>query len=179
MSAKRWSWMATIVACLALAAGVAAPLPAQEADAGAGQPMLLPVDADPLEVATADGPRLFTIEVADDGARRSAGLMYRRTMPDDRGMLFIFEETRPVSFWMKNTPMPLDLVFIAEQGRIEAILPGEPYSIAPVSPGKPVRYVLELKAGTAAREGISVGDMVRHPRMGQTGTSQMAPGSGG
>lgn len=179
MSAKRWSWVAPIVACLMLGAAVPTLSRAQDGDSSATQPMLLPVDADPLEIVTTAGPRFFTIEVADNGADRSAGLMYRQTMPDDRGMLFIFEETGPVSFWMKNTPMPLDLVFIAEQGRIEAVLSGEPYSMAPISPGKPARYVLELKAGTAAREGISVGDMVRHPRLGAAGTSLVSPGTGG
>lgn len=179
MIVKRWSWMAGVLACLALVIAVSAPSLSQGTETAAGQPMLLPVDADPLEIATTAGPRFFAIEVADNGANRSAGLMYRRTMPDDRGMLFIFEETRPVSFWMKNTPMALDLVFIAEQGRIEAILPGEPYSITPISPEKPVRYVLELKAGTTGREGISVGDMVRHPRLNETGATQMTPGNGG
>jgi uncharacterized membrane protein (UPF0127 family) len=92
--------------------------------------------------------------------------MHRQSMPDDRGMLFIFEATRPVSFWMKNTPMPLDLLFIAEDGRIVSILGGEPFSPAIISPREPARYVLELKAGTAEREGITEGDLVRHPKIG-------------
>jgi uncharacterized membrane protein (UPF0127 family) len=88
--------------------------------------------------------------------------MFRETMPDDRGMLFVFEETRQLAFWMKNTPMPLDLLFIGPDGKIKAILPGEPYSEAAISPDEPVRYVLELKAGTAAKQGISDGDLIKH-----------------
>lgn len=146
---------------------VAAPQPSLgQNDGGAvQQPMLLPVDDTPLTVVTKSGERGFSIEIADDAAKRSAGLMHRQTMPDDRGMLFIFEETRPLTFWMKNTPMPLDLVFIAEDGRIVSILPGEPYSMAIIASGASARYVLELKAGTAEREGIAEGDLVSHPRM--------------
>ena len=125
--------------------------------------MLLPVDPAPLVIETASGERRFQIEIADDDAERANGLMFRRVMPDDRVMLFVFQETRRVAFWMKNTPMPLDLLFISEDGRIRAILKGEPQSEALIAPDEPVRYVLELKAGTAARQGIEDGDMVRHP----------------
>ncbi|MBL8583275.1 MAG: DUF192 domain-containing protein, partial [Rhizobiaceae bacterium] len=125
--------------------------------------MMLPVDPQPLVVQTGGGARSFTIEIADDGDERSRGLMFRETMDDDRGMLFVFEEQKPVAFWMKNTPMPLDLVFIDEGGTVRSILPGEPFSEAVISPGTPVRFVLELKAGTAARTGIRVGDRLTHP----------------
>ncbi len=92
--------------------------------------------------------------------------MFREAMPDDRGMLFVFQDTRNVAFWMKNTPMPLDLLFIGEDGRIRAIRQGEPRSEAVIDPGEPARYVLELKAGTAAKEGIEVGDLLKHPAIG-------------
>jgi hypothetical protein len=128
--------------------------------------MMLPVDPAPLVVVTHKAERSFTIEIADDSAERSAGLMFREDMPDDRGMLFVFQDTRNVAFWMKNTPMPLDLLFIGEDGRIRAILPGEPQSEAVIDPGEPARYVLELKAGTAAKEGIKVGDLLKHPAIG-------------
>lgn len=128
-----------------------------------GRAMLLPVDPAPLVVVTGTGERSFTIEIADDAAERSAGLMFRQDMPDDRGMLFVFQETRDVAFWMKNTPMALDLLFVGQDGRIRAIMQGEPQSEAIIDPGEPVRFVLELKAGTAAREGIAAGDLLRHP----------------
>lgn len=125
--------------------------------------MILPVDPVRLVAVTRAGERSFAIEVADDGAKRSAGLMFREGMDDDHGMLFVFQQTRAVAFWMKNTPMPLDLIFIGQDGRIRAIRQGEPQSMAVIAPAEPVRFVLELKAGTAAREGIRNGDLLKHP----------------
>ncbi len=141
-------------------AGLVAAARAQEA-----QPMVLPVDPAPLRVEAASGEVSFSIEVADDDRERSAGLMFRTEMKDDHGMLFVFERTRRLSFWMKNTPMPLDLVFIDARGRIVAVLAGEPFSVAPIAPEAPARFVLELKAGTAEKTGIAGGDRVRHPRI--------------
>lgn len=133
------------------------------AQAREGQPMILPVDPAPLLVETDAGAKPFSVEVADEPAERSAGLMFRQDMAAGRGMLFVFEKEQQVSFWMKNTPMPLDLVFIGGDGRIRDILPGESFSEAPISPGVPVRFVLELKRGTAASQGLDDGDTVRHP----------------
>ncbi len=143
-----------------LAAGLFALSPAR---GQSGQPMILPVDPTPLVAEIASSDIKFSIEIADDDAERAAGLMYRRVMPDDRGMLFVFEESRRVAFWMKNTPMPLDLVFVDEQGIVVDIKPGTPFSEAPIAPAGPVRFVLELKAGTAQRTGIVAGDRMRHP----------------
>ncbi|MEP9388188.1 DUF192 domain-containing protein [Mesorhizobium sp. KR9-304] len=150
-----------VVAVVAIVAalGFYIGMPQSSAD----QAMRLPVDAAPLVAETAGGERSFTIEIADDGSERSAGLMFRQTMDDDHGMLFVFSETKEVGFWMKNTPMPLDLIFIGEDGRVRGILPGEPFSEAPISPGEPVRFVLELKRGTAEKAGIKDGDILRHP----------------
>ena len=130
-----------------------------------GQAMRLPVDPVPLVAMTDKGARSFSIEIADDQSERAAGLMFRESMDDERGMLFVFEQTRPAGFWMKNTPMPLDLLFIGEDGGLVAILPGEPFSEAPIGPAAPVRFVLELKRGVAERSGISVGDRLRHPQI--------------
>jgi uncharacterized membrane protein (UPF0127 family) len=91
--------------------------------------------------------------------------MYRKQMDADRGMLFIFQVQQPLAFWMKNTVLPLDLVFIDEKGKVQAILPGTPFSEAPISPGVPVRYVLELNQGTSAKLGIDAGDIVHHPEI--------------
>lgn len=136
------------------------PVPAM---AQAGQPMLLPVDPAPLLVETAGGEVRFSVEIADSDAERSAGLMFRRVMPDDRGMLFVFDQTRRVAFWMKNTPMALDLIFVGEDGLVADILPGVPYSEASIAPRAAVRFVLEVKAGTAQKAGIVAGDRLRHP----------------
>lgn len=125
--------------------------------------MMLPVDPVPLVVETRAGNRSFRIEIAEDAAERARGLMFREQMDDADGMLFVFEETGPVGFWMKNTPLPLDLIFIGEDGRVQAVLPGEPFSEAGISPGTPVRFVLEVKAGMAEKAGIGEGDRVSHP----------------
>ena len=125
--------------------------------------MILPVDPEPLIVETSHGERSFTIEIADDPGERERGLMFREDMDDDHGMLFVFEDQREVGFWMKNTPMPLDLLFIAQDGTVKAIKQGEPLSEAVISPGVPVRFVLELKAGIAAKDGIDDGDKAAPP----------------
>ena len=149
-----------LVLAFATALSIAQPAAAFEA-----APLILPVDPAPLTVGTQGGERSFTVEVADDDRERSAGLMFRTEMDDDHGMLFVFEHTRRLSFWMKNTPMPLDLVFIDEEGAILDVLPGEPFSLAPIGPPTPARFVLELKAGTAEKAGIARGDRVSHPRI--------------
>ncbi|MBL8576160.1 MAG: DUF192 domain-containing protein [Mesorhizobium sp.] len=133
----------------------------------ADQAMRLPVDPVPLVFETASGEKSFTIEIADDNNERARGLMFRETMDDDRGMLFVFQETRPLSFWMKNTPMPLDLIFVGQDGRVIDILPGESFSEAPIGPADPARFVLELKRGTAEKSGIADGDFVRHPAVNE------------
>lgn len=133
------------------------------ASAQSGQPMLLPVDPNPLIVDATGGETEFTIEIADSNAERSRGLMYRQDLPKMRGMLFVFEDTRRVAFWMKNTPLPLDLIFIGEDGRVRTIGRGEPFSEAPIAAAGPVRFVLEVHQDTAAALGISAGDRLRHP----------------
>ncbi|TPM41725.1 DUF192 domain-containing protein [Mesorhizobium sp. B2-3-4] len=141
--------------------------------------MILPVDPAPLIVATKGGDRSFSIEVADTDAEREAGLMYRQDMASDHGMLFVFPIQQQVGFWMKNTPMPLDMVFIGQDGKIRAIKHGEPQSEAVVSPGVPVRFVLELKAGTAAANGIEYGNLLHHPAIGTVGGPGVPPTDNG
>lgn len=140
-----------------------APLP-ETATAQTGQRALtLPVHASALVVETSGGPRSFAIEIADTSEKRSRGLMFRQSMPADRGMLFVFEETRAVGFWMQNTSLPLDLVFIAEDGTVRGIRRGTPFSTDLISSRGAVRFVLELNEGIAQKTGIAVGDRVRHP----------------
>ncbi|WP_336056428.1 DUF192 domain-containing protein [Nitratireductor sp. CH_MIT9313-5] len=129
----------------------------------AQEPMLLPVDATPLSILSSNGRHSFQIEVADEPLERQRGLMHREKMSDDRGMLFVFDNDGRRSFWMQNTPLPLDLLFISSSGRIEAIEQGEPFSTASIAPDVTARFVLELNAGTAQKLGIEVGDQVEHP----------------
>jgi uncharacterized membrane protein (UPF0127 family) len=151
--------------CLGATLVVAALLRPAWSGSADGQPMILPLDPAPLVAVTSAGERAFTVEIADNPGEREAGLMFRRDMADDHGMLFVFEASQPLGFWMRNTVMPLDLIFIGQDGRIKAIRQGEPFSEAVISPDEPVRFVLELKAGTAQRDGIADGDLVRHPRI--------------
>jgi uncharacterized membrane protein (UPF0127 family) len=104
----------------------------------------------------------YTIEFAEDEAAREYGLMNRTEMADDHGMLFVFQNDEPRAFWMKNTKIPLDMIFIDKDRKIVSIKHDAPPCVtercpAFVSSG-PVRYVLELNAGQAARLGLASGD---------------------
>ena len=126
-----------------------------------------PVRADGLEtlqIVTASGKHDFHVEIARDDASRAQGLMNRRFMPPDRGMLFEFEREEPVSFWMKNTYIPLDMIFISRAGVVTNIVEkAEPLSERAIPSGAPCLAVLELNGGVAASIGLKVGDTVRHP----------------
>lgn len=122
------------------------------------------VSPEPLVIETAKGPVSFTVELALTREERAQGLMNRETMASDHGMLFEFDETRDVMMWMKNTILPLDMVFIGEDGKVAGVAADAvPYSEAIISSPGPVRYVLELNAGVSAKEGIAAGDVVVHP----------------
>ena len=118
-----------------------------------------------LSIATRAGQRqAFRVEVARNDADRAQGLMFRRSMPADQGMLFDFGRVEPVSMWMQNTYLPLDMLFIRADGTIARIAPNtEPLSTRTIPSGEPVLSVLELNAGTAAKLGIKPGDRVEHP----------------
>ncbi len=119
---------------------------------------------EPLEIVTASGPHKFSVEVMRDDNQRARGLMYRRFMPEDRGMLFDFKREEPVSMWMKNTYLSLDMVFIDRTGRVVNVAENtEPLSERIIPSGAPTFAVLELNAGTARRIGLKVGDRLRHP----------------
>lgn len=117
-----------------------------------------------LVIETASGEHAFDVELADTDAKRQRGLMFREELAADTGMLFDFAPPRRVSMWMRNTPLPLDMLFIAADGRIAHIAANTvPYSEAIITSPMPVAAVFEVNAGTAARLGIAVGDVVRHP----------------
>jgi uncharacterized membrane protein (UPF0127 family) len=119
---------------------------------------------DSLTISTASGVHAFKVEIAVTPAAQEKGLMFRRFMPADRGMLFEFDREAPVTFWMKNTYIPLDMVFIARDGSVTRVAAdAEPLSESFVPSGGPCLAVLELNGGTAARIDLKVGDKVRHP----------------
>jgi uncharacterized protein len=118
----------------------------------------------PLQIVTASGTHEFQVEIADDDATRERGLMNRRYMAPDRGMLFEFDREAPVSFWMKNTYIPLDMIFISPSGVVTNIVANaEPLSERIIPSGPPCAAVLELNGGAAAAIGLKVGDKVSHP----------------
>ena len=113
------------------------------------------------------GRHAFRVWVADTDERQRQGLMYVRDLPADQGMLFVNRPPRPASFWMKNTYIPLDLLFIDATGKVLQIFErATPLSLEPMAVDAPVRAVLEVKGGESARRGIRVGDRVRHPAFG-------------
>jgi uncharacterized protein len=120
---------------------------------------------EPLTILSQGGQRhSFQVEVARNDADRAQGLMFRRSMPPDRGMLFDFGRVEPVAMWMQNTYLPLDMLFIRPDGSIARIAANaEPLSTRTIPSGEPVLAVLELNGGTAARLGIRAGDRVDHP----------------
>jgi uncharacterized protein len=118
----------------------------------------------PLEIATKSGVRVFLVEMATTEEEKTQGLMYRKELPDGKGMLFDFSPEQQISMWMKNTYIPLDMIFIRADGRILRIAENtEPLSTKIVSSGGPARAVLEVIAGTAQKYGIQPGDRVAHP----------------
>ena len=129
----------------------------------ADAPRVTPGPVEPLEITTARGPIRLQVEVADDEAERAQGLMWRGSMPADRGMIFSFPRAEPQAFWMQNTYIPLDIIYIGDDGRIVSIAKNtQPLSEAPIPSGAPARGVLEINAGLSDRLGISPGDRVRH-----------------
>jgi uncharacterized protein len=117
-----------------------------------------------LTIVTSSGRHVFQVEMARTPDERSRGLMFRRFMPQDRGMLFDFERVEPVAMWMQNTYIPLDMFFIRADGTIARVAENtEPLSTRTISSGEPVLSVLELNGGAAARIGAKAGDRVEHP----------------
>lgn len=121
----------------------------------------------PLTIETLSGTHKFQVEVAADDAMRAQGLMYRRKLDPDKGMLFDFERDQPVSMWMQNTYVALDMVFILTDGTVHRVEDHTtPLSTRSIESGVNVRYVLELPAGTADRLGIKRGSKVSHKIIG-------------
>lgn len=142
---------------------VAAPGPAGIVHAQTAPVTLAQMEQEQIVVRTAQGEFPFNVEIADDGAERSRGLMFREVMAPDHGMLFVFGETRVVQMWMKNTPMSLDMVFLRPDGSVATIAERtEPYSETIIDSGEPVSHVLELKAGVARMIGLKPGDRLEH-----------------
>jgi uncharacterized membrane protein (UPF0127 family) len=134
---------------------------------GAARAELATFATSTLTIDTQSGSHAFVIELAVTPAQQEQGLMYRREMAPDAGMLFPFREPEIARFWMHNTLIPLDMVFIAADGHIAGIHErAVPMNDEPISSDQPVLAVLELNGGTAARLGIKPGDLVRYAAFG-------------
>jgi uncharacterized membrane protein (UPF0127 family) len=143
---RAW-WTAFLLFGLLIAAGPARPAPLKT-----------------LEIVSKTGVHVFSVEIADTEAAREKGLMFRKKLPEGQGMLFDFHQAQQVSFWMKNTYIPLDMIFIQGNGRILRIAENtEPLSTRLIPSGGPVRGVLEVIGGTARKLGIAPGDRVASP----------------
>lgn len=147
-----------VLVALALAGPNATAL-AQQA---AGAPMRLP--AEKMAIVTAQGRFEFDVEIADETGEQQRGLMFRTDLPARRGMLFDFGQTRMVTMWMRNTPLPLDMVFIRDDGTVANVAERTtPFSDDIVPSAEPVAYVLELNGGIARMIGLKPGDKVEFP----------------
>ena len=109
------------------------------------------------------GSRLFTLEIADDHAERQKGLMYRNELPPGTGMIFVFPDERERGFWMKNTYIPLEIVYIDAAGKIVSIKRMEPHDQRNTSSDFPAKYAIELNIGDTASAGLSVGQVLVIP----------------
>lgn len=113
-------------------------------------------------VEAQSGEHRFSVELCETNRQRNYGMMCRDYLAADKGMLFLFERMAPRSFWMRNTLIPLDMLFLDDEGRVVGIVQeAEPLTTTSRSPGAPAQYVLEVRGGTAQRLGLKAGDWVR------------------
>jgi uncharacterized membrane protein (UPF0127 family) len=135
--------------------------------AAAQEPAVEPLETFPrsnLEIESSSARLRFDVWVADTAARRSQGLMFVKRLAPKRGMLFLYREPQVVSMWMKNTLIPLDMLFVAADGHIIRIAPRTtPHSLASITSMGPVTAVIEIAGGEAERLGIVTGARVVHP----------------
>jgi uncharacterized membrane protein (UPF0127 family) len=131
----------------------------------AGAPAIVkpPARLEALEIVTGKGRVRFQVEIAATPAQQKRGLMFRESLAPDRGMLFTYAKPRPAAFWMKNTLIPLDIIYIAPNGRVLSIARNaRPHDETPIASGGMVLGVLEIAGGRAAQLGVLPGDRVMH-----------------
>lgn len=150
--------MAVVLAAVVLLGAFLSPHPVAAQD-------ILDLESYPrgaVTVQTDRGPHRFDVWIADTPERQRQGLMYVRDLPATQGMLFVNDPPRVSSFWMKNTFIPLDILFFDAQGRLLAVFANTtPLSLEPIGPNRPVRWILELRGGESTRRGITVGDRLQ------------------
>jgi len=116
---------------------------------------------------TAKGDFGFTIEIADTEAEREKGLMFRTSLAPDAGMLFDYHQEQEAAFWMQNTLIPLDMIFISAKGVVKSIhVNARPMDTTPIPSGGPIRFVMEIPGGRSEEIGLKVGDRFENSRVG-------------
>lgn len=151
MTLPRHRSLPTLALLLALL--LLASLGCRDASSKAGLPTV------PVKI----GQQTFVLEVANDDAERQAGLMHRDALPPDRGMLFVFEDDAERAFWMRNTKIPLDILYLDAGGTIVSIRQLKPFDESSVRSWFPARFAIELNEGAADRSGVKVGHVVQIP----------------
>lgn len=135
--------------------------------AGSSAPLFPGLEQAELEAVTRSGTHRFKVWIAADDRSREQGLMEVRALPADHGMLFLFDRPQPVAFWMKDTYLSLDIIFITAEGRVMNVAPhARPLSFDPIESEGPVTAVLELIAGTAEDIGLQPGDRIIYTATG-------------
>lgn len=109
------------------------------------------------------GDRLYTLEIADEEQERQVGLMHRDSMPADHGMIFVFPGEQPLSFWMRNTRIPLDIIYLDRNGTVISMHRMEPFDLRSTPSARPAKYAIELNAGQIAVNGVKRGDTLNLP----------------
>ena len=150
--------IAGVAAAIAAIAACSPQAPAQNAPVEEGAQTGLAMV--PLTIRSASGEHRFTVEVAATPEQQERGMMFRRSVAGDRGMLFPYAPAQDVAFWMKNTLVPLDIIYIRTDGTIARITQAKPLDLTPLPSGEPVATVLEIRGGRAAELGIREGDAV-------------------
>ena len=135
---------------------------------GQSRSPLVTFSTEKLVIRSDSGERKFSVEVARTGAQHAQGLMYRRRLAPDAGMLFVYRRVAPIAMWMKNTYIPLDMLFLDAEGRILHLVERTvPFSLETISSGQPALAVLEVNAGTVRRLKLKRGDRVIAPSLGK------------
>jgi len=152
----------SIAACGALMLAACGPQPTANSPPAVQGPRTAPSGLDLVQLSINSGPRThrFTVEVARTEPQQAQGLMNRRALAPNAGMIFPFDPPRPASFWMRNTLIPLDLIFVRTDGTIARIATGVPLSEEEIVVAESLTAVLEIPGGRAAQLGIRVGDRV-------------------